>query len=96
MKPRVYVDFNEMLSADEVLLSRHDTTTDSGGNVIELFEGRLVAVYTDDQGIHGKVDNLIADGTATRNDAAGWSSSVPWVLKIDHRGIRHHSEDPES
>ena len=97
MKPRICVDFNEMVGSDEVLLSRTDSKVDSHGNVIAFFEGQVVAVYSVDQDELGNSDNLIADGMVARNtSSAAWSASVPWVLKIDHRGIRHQSEDPDA
>ena len=96
MTPRVYVDFNEMISSDEVLLSRSDTKSDSHGKVVRFTEGLSVAVYMDDQDEHGNPDNLIADGVAMRNTSSEWGASVPWVLKIDSRGIRHQSEEPDA
>jgi len=96
MRPRVYVDFNEMTNPDEVLLSRTDTKTDSHGNVVRFAEGLVVAVYMDDQDEQGNPDNLIADGVAIRNTFSGWQASVPWVLKIDRRGVRRQSEEPDA
>ncbi len=95
MKSRVYVDFNEMISAEEVLLSRTDSKMDTGGNLITFIVGLSVAVYMDDVDEKGDPDNLIANGIVARNTEDGWSSSVPWVLKIDDRGIRHLSEEPD-
>ena len=40
--PRLYVDFNELLEADLVLLSQQDIKLDSDGNEIVLFDGRQV------------------------------------------------------
>lgn len=91
MKPRIYVDFNGMLSGDEVLLSRSDTKIDSDGNAITFSEGLIVAAYMDDEDEHGNPDNLIADGIAARNTAEILSSAL-WILKIDGRGSRHQSE----
>ncbi len=91
----MYVDFNEMIGADEVLLSSTDSKVDTDGNLITFAEGLLVAVYMDDKGEDGLSDNLIANGVAMRNTRSDWSSSVPWVLKIDERGIRHLSTEPD-
>jgi hypothetical protein len=90
---RVAVDFNEMVTPDEVLLSKNDTVTDEAGNLIFLFEGAAVGVYTDDPADDGSPDRLIADGTACLNHHAGWASAVRWVLKIDHRGVRRASDE---
>src|SRR3712207_599017 len=89
---RIYVDFNEMISNDEVLLSRHDSTMDSEGKLITLFEGMPIGVYSDDLDEEGKPDKLIADGVAMRN-TSGWMEEVRWLLKIDQRGVRHESDE---
>ena len=91
--PRLYVDFNEMLDRDLVLLSKDDTKTDSHGSVIHLSEGLPVAIYSDDLDESGKPDNLIAEGIVERNkDFTGWSSHVKWCCRIDTKGIRHESD----
>ena len=41
-EPRLYVDFNEMLAPDLVLLSKEDTKVDSHGHVVHLREGLKV------------------------------------------------------
>lgn len=38
-KARVYVDLNEMVTDDIVLLSKNDTTLDSMGSIITFCEG---------------------------------------------------------
>ena len=38
-RPRIYVDFNEMLEADLVLLSKEDTKRDSAWQIVILDEG---------------------------------------------------------
>lgn len=92
-RPRLYVDFNEMLEPDLVLLAKTDTKIDSSGAVIELHEGKLVYVYTDDTDEHDRPDNLIADGVAVLNTAKGWGSAARWCCRIDQRGIRHESDE---
>jgi hypothetical protein len=92
--PRIYVDFNEMPSANEVLLSNADSRADSAGNVITLVEGMALAVYSDDFDDDGKQDNLVAEGVALRNLHGGWTSTATWLLKISERGIRHESDEP--
>lgn len=91
-EPRLYVDFNEMLEPDLVLLSKEDTTVDSHGNVVVLREGLPVRIYDEDSDINGNVDNLIAEGVAERNIATGWSAVAKWCCRIDSNGIRHESE----
>jgi hypothetical protein len=91
-EPRIPVNFNEMVSHDEVLLSRDDIATASDGSVVLLREGVRLAVYEDDVDAQGKVDRLIADGTAALNQHGGWTAGVRWTLKIDAQGVRHESE----
>ena len=94
MEPRIYVDFNEMVSDDVVLLSKTDSKMDSSGHMVTFIEGQAVAVYMDDLDENGNPDPLLADGVAMRNRiTAGWGAIARWVLKIDGRGIRHSSEE---
>jgi hypothetical protein len=43
--PRLYVDFNETLAPDLILLSRHDAKPDANGEMIHLYEGLVVAIF---------------------------------------------------
>lgn len=86
---RVYVDFNEMPSSNEVLLSQLDSKPASDGNVVTFIEGQRVGVYSDDLDEHGHLCKLIADGVAIRNQYGGWTAAARWLLRIDDRGIRH-------
>lgn len=95
MDPRVYVDFNEMPSENEVLLSKQDSKLDSAGNVVVFVEGMAVAVYSDDKDENGRQDNLLADGIVVLNTHGGWTSAAKWLLKIDSRGVRHESTEPK-
>ena len=90
--PRIYVDFNEMASKTEVLLSQGDAVTDSDGNVVSLSEGMELAVYSHDIDDDGKQDNLIAEGIAVRNHHGGWTAAALWLLRINDQGIRHQSD----
>jgi hypothetical protein len=90
--PRVYVDFNEMVTKSEVLLSKTDTIVNSDSELIQLSEGMHMAVYSDDYDEHDQRDDLIAEGTVKRNTHGGWTSAARWVLLIDANGIRHQSE----
>lgn len=74
-KARIYVDFNEMVDYNTVLLSRDDATIDSQGNVITFYEGMSVSVYMDDVDRNGEVDNLIAEGIAIKQDLSGYPPS---------------------
>lgn len=94
-KARIYVDFNEMVDNNTVLLSRNDTKIDSKGNVIEFYDGMPVSIYMDDVDSNGKEDNLIAEGIAIKKDLSGYPPSwqqVKWCCRIDLNGIRNESD----
>jgi hypothetical protein len=89
-RPRIYVDFNEMLDADLVLLSQDDTKADSSGSDVHLSAGMPVHVYSDDVGPGDPI--LVADGTVERNTDTGWSAHVKWCCRINAAGIREERE----
>ncbi|BAM88767.1 conserved hypothetical protein [Bradyrhizobium oligotrophicum S58] len=90
--PRLYVDFNEMLAPDLVLLSRHGAKRDANGEMIHLYEGLVVAIFSDDLDDQGQPDNLVAVGVVERNHDEGWSKHVKWCCRIGPEGIRHESD----
>lgn len=95
-RPVFYVDFNEMVDADTVLLSAEDTKVDVSGVIAQLHEGMLVSVYMNDEDENGNIDNLVAEGIVVRNTEAGWSAHVKWCCRIDSNGIRVQSNIPLS
>ena len=92
-KPLLYVDFNEMVMHDLVLLAKTDETRDADGIAVKLFEGMKVRVYMDDTDEAGKVDDLHAEGVVERNDGTtSWAKHVKWCCRINSDGIRAESE----
>lgn len=90
--PLFYVDFNEMVEGDLVLLSVGDSKVDASGATILLREGMQVCMYMDDLDEKGNIDNLVATGFVEKNLQAGWSSHVKWCCRINENGIRSESE----
>ncbi len=88
-KPIIYVDFNEMVEPDLVLLSQGDMKTDLSGNQIFLYEGLALFVYTDNFYKDGTEEYLVAEGVAEPNTDRGWSRHAKWCCRIDENGIRH-------
>ena len=80
-RPRLIVDFNEMLEPDLVLLSRGDVELDSAGTPVRLEAGVRVYVYCPDSDEHGNPDALLADGRVEANGAGGWSSAAKWCAR---------------
>jgi hypothetical protein len=89
---RLYVDFNEMIEEDLVLLSKTDFKIDSNRNNIELYEGLHVKIYDNDLSCCSKIDNLIADGTVELNTNIAWTNDAKWNCRIDKAGIYNESQ----
>lgn len=95
-RPVFYVDFNEMVDADTVLLSAGDSKRDASGVAVSLREGMLVNIYMDDRDENGAIDNLVAQGIVVRNSRTDWSAHIKWCCRIDGNGIRAQSEVDKS
>ncbi|MEW5248283.1 hypothetical protein [Microbulbifer discodermiae] len=89
-KPRVLVEFNEIVQDEVVLLSRSDEVTDSAGNSFLLKEGLEVSVYEFNHYDGGIKEFLFADGVAELNELSiisEWSKAVKWCCRINENGI---------
>lgn len=93
-KARIYVDFNELVNENTVLLSKNDTTADSDGNIITFYEGMPVSIYSDDVDDNGEEDNLFAEGIAVKIDLSAYGNwkNIKWCCCIDENGIIHESK----
>ena len=83
-KPRICVDFNEMIGDNMILLSKEDTKTDSSGNIVSFSEGMPIGIYSDDNlDENDQIDCIIADGIAVRTPPE-WKcySHVKWCCKV--------------
>jgi hypothetical protein len=94
-KPRIVVDFNEMVTNKIVLMSKDDSKIDSEGNIIKFHEGMAVSIYSDDEEPFGIKNNLIADGNAIKYDLTKYPywSHVKWCCLINKDGIRHELDN---
>jgi len=91
IKARIYVDFNELVDYDIVLLSKDNTKIDSQGNMITFYEGMPVSIYSNDIAENGQMENLVAEGIAIKQDLSSnphWKH-VKWCCRIDSNGIMH-------
>lgn len=92
-EPRIYVDFNELLEEDLVLLSKNDTELDSAGNLVQLSENKFIKIYMVDVDEANKIDNLLAEGVVELNTTnEGWGAIAKWNCRINHKGIYHESD----
>jgi hypothetical protein len=92
-KPILYVDFNEMLELNLVLLSPADEKADVHGKAVLLREGLEVTVCMDDLDSAGNIDTLVASGVVEMNrSTVSWAVHVKWCCRLDDCGIRHESE----
>jgi hypothetical protein len=92
---RIFVDFNEMVESNLVLLSKTDVKVNSDGIDITLFSGMPVYIYMDDTDVSGKKDNLLADGVVELNNPSvngDWTKAAKWCCRINNRGIFYESE----
>lgn len=87
-QPRIYVDFLKTDDDGRLVLTCMGTHRDLEAQALQLCDGLIVNVYSDDLDEHGQPDDLIAEGTV-RFDAA----NQRWVLELDHASIRHASDD---
>jgi hypothetical protein len=82
-RPRLRVDFNEMIGENLVLLARDDEKQDSSGATVALSEGARVYLYMEDAAESGASRFLLATGIVEGNTSDGWSSGVRWCCRID-------------
>lgn len=86
--PRVYADFQNLDDANRLRLTCAGTFQDLARQGLELREGLVLTLYTDDADDHGQPDELRADGIVHYDD-----QQRCWVAVIDWSDLRHASDD---
>jgi hypothetical protein len=86
-KPRLYVDFNELIEDDLVLLSQSDFKRNSWGEWIVLHADLPVDIYMYDENLADEREDLIASGVVEKNESPMYSH-VKWNCRIDKNGIQ--------
>lgn len=84
-KARVYVDFNELVENNIVLLSKDDWKTDSNGEQVCFEEGMPISLYSDSaEDIY-----LLAEGTVIKYDLQDFQSwkHVKWCCRFEINGL---------
>jgi hypothetical protein len=85
---RVYVDFMKTDDEGRLLLTCIGTRRDLETQGVQLREGLVLCVYSDDLDEHGNRDDLVAKGVV-RFDPA----NRRWVLEVDREAIRNASDE---
>jgi len=81
--PRVYADFQNLDDENRLRLTCAGTRLDLERQALELREGMVLTLYTDDATDDGQSDELLADGVVHFNQAENC-----WVAAIDWPAIR--------
>jgi hypothetical protein len=85
--PKVYADFHNADAQGRVRLNCIGTMEDLAQQHIELCEGLLLTVYSDDLDDKGRLDELLVDGVVSFSQ-----EEHCWVATIDWAQIHHASE----
>ncbi len=85
--PRVYADFQNLDDSNRLRLTCAGTQADLKRQGIELREGLVLDLYTDDADDEGRPDELQAEGVVQYN-----GDERCWVAAIDWSALRHASE----
>jgi hypothetical protein len=86
--PKVYADFQNLDDANRLRLTCAGTLRDLEGQGVELREGLVLTLYTDDADDHGQPDELRIDGVAHYDP-----EQRCWVAAVDWDELRHASDD---
>lgn len=89
---RIYVDFNEMIEDNLVLLSKTDIKLDSEGKEVVLEEGMFIKIYCDDT----DEDVMIAEGIVELNkyrEIYSWTAAAKWNCRINNKGKYYESDE---
>lgn len=89
VQPRIYADFHNADSQGRLRLNCVGTVEDLGQQRIELREGLLLTLYSDDLDAKGELDELLVDGVVSFSN-----EEHCWVAAIDWSAIRHVSAGP--
>lgn len=85
--PRVYADFQNLDDCNRLRLACAGTLADLEKQSIELREGLVLTLFTDDADDEGQPDELQAEGVVSYN-----SEERCWVAAIDWSATRHASD----
>lgn len=84
---KVYVDFHNADSQGRVRLNCIGTMEDLARQQVELRNGLVLTLYSDDLDAKGEPDELLVEGIVSFSQ-----EEHCWVAAIDWAGIRHASD----
>jgi hypothetical protein len=87
VKPKVYADFQNADSHGRLRLNCAGTEEDLSKQRVELREGLLLTLYSDDLDDKGDLDELLVEGMASYSE-----EEHCWVAAIDWDAIHHASD----
>jgi hypothetical protein len=85
-KPRIYADFHNADSQGRIRLNCVGTVEDLSQQQVELREGLILTLYSDDLDDKDQLDELRVDGVVSFSQ-----EEHCWVAAIDWAAIRHAS-----
>ncbi len=87
VKPKVYADFHNADPQGRLRLNCIGTLEDLAQQQVELREGLMLSLYSDDLDDKGQLDELLVDGVVSFSE-----EEHCWVAAIDWAAIRHASD----
>lgn len=87
-KPKIYADFHNADPLGRIRLDCVGTREDLAQQQIELREGLVLTLYSDDLDDKGQLDELLVDGVVSFSQ-----EEHCWVASIDWAAIHHASEE---
>jgi hypothetical protein len=89
--PKIYADFHNSDSQGRLRLNCIGTLEDLAEQHLELRDGLLLTLYSDDLDAIGQLDELVVDGVVSFSQ-----DELCWVAGIDWAAIRNVSNKKES
>jgi hypothetical protein len=86
--PKIYADFHNADPQGRLRLNCVGTAEDLSRAGVELREGMVLTLYSDDVGAGGESDEMLADGIVSFSEAEHC-----WVATIDWDAFRHASDE---
>ncbi|HWY85551.1 MAG TPA: hypothetical protein VNX28_02440 [Gemmataceae bacterium] len=89
VNPKVYADFHNADLQGRIRLNCLGTKEDLSRQQVELCDGLVLTLYSDDLDDKGKLDELLVDGIVSFSEEESC-----WVAAIDWAAIHHASDIP--